>query len=254
MGVMSEKVDPDLTPPPTPAASCLAGPVEIPARTGAEMRELDRRAAAEFGVPTLVLMENAGRSAADVAAAMAAPRDGAVLVFCGKGNNGGDGFVLARHLANRGHDVRCYFAAALAEVDPRSDAGVNLGIARKLGIRIYEHGRGHDRESMARRVPEVALFVDALLGTGLAGPVREPFLGLIDFLNARRAPILALDVPSGLDADSGEPLGRAVHARKTVTFGAPKVGFAAPGAGRYTGEVVVGDISMPRALLLERRR
>src|SRR5437763_633909 len=103
-------------------------------RTRAEMRELDRRASEEFGIPSLLLMENAGRAAADVACEIARPPDGCVLVFCGRGNNGGDGFVVARHLVNRGYDVRCYFAGHRAEIEKGSDPGVNLAILERMGV------------------------------------------------------------------------------------------------------------------------
>jgi NAD(P)H-hydrate epimerase len=218
-------------------------------RTRAEMRELDRRAIEEFRIPSLILMENAGRAAADVACEMSSPRQGCVIVFCGKGNNGGDGFVLARHLANRGYDVRCHYAGALSEVPAGGDPGVNLAILRRMGVTVYEHGDVRHRDDMARAVGWAALLVDGLLGTGLAGPVREPYSTLISFLNYRRAPILALDIPSGLDCDTGEVLGRAVHATRTVTFGAPKVGFTRGQGPELCGRVTVADISIPRALL-----
>ncbi len=220
-------------------------------RTRAEMRELDRRAVEEYAIPSLILMENAGRAAAEVACDMARPSDGGVLVFCGRGNNGGDGFVLARHLSNRGYAVQCYYAGAIADVPPGTDPGVNLRIVRRMGIPVLEHAREEDRERMARAVAWAALLVDALLGTGLSGPVREPYATLISFLNARRAPILALDIPSGLDCDTGEVLGKAVRATRTVTFGAPKVGFARGQGPELTGTVTVADISIPRALLEE---
>lgn len=220
-------------------------------RTRAEMRELDRRAIEEYGIPALLLMENAGRAAADVACDMARPRDGCVLVFCGRGNNGGDGFVLARHLANRGYDVRCHFAGRAADLPPRSDAGVNLEIARRMGIAITDHDDDRNRDAMAGSVAWAALLVDGLLGTGLKGSVREPYSTLISFLNARRAPILALDLPSGLDCDTGEVLGKAVHATRTVTFGAPKVGFGRGQGPELVGKVTVADIAIPRKLLDE---
>jgi NAD(P)H-hydrate epimerase len=215
------------------------------------MRELDRRAVEEFGIPSLLLMENAGRGAADVAVEMARPQDGGVLVFCGRGNNGGDGFVLARHLANRGYAVTCYYAGRTAEVAPGSDSGINLGIVRRMGIRVLEHAVEADRERMARDIAWASLLVDALLGTGLQGEVREPYSTLISFLNARRAPILAIDIPSGLDCDTGAILGKAVRARRTVTFGAPKIGFSRGQGPEVTGPVTVVDISIPRKLLEE---
>lgn len=220
-------------------------------RTRAEMRELDRRAIEEFGIPSLLLMENAGRGAAAIAAEMARPNDGNVIVFCGKGNNGGDGFVVARHLANRGYAVGCYFAGALAEVARGSDPGVSLAILERMRVPVLEHAREQDRDEMARGVAWAGLLVDGLLGTGLRGPVREPYSSLISFLNARRAPILALDIPSGLDCDTGEILGKAVRARRTATFGAPKQGFSRGQGPETTGAVTIVDISIPRRLLEE---
>lgn len=218
-------------------------------RTRAEMRELDRRASEEFGIPSLLLMENAGRAAADVACEMARPQDGCVLVFCGRGNNGGDGFALARHLANRGYDVRCHFTGKLAEVPRGTDPEINLSILQKMGLRIYEHDDLAHRDEMARAVGWASLLVDGLLGTGLGGPVREPCSTLISFLNGRRAPILAIDIPSGLDCDTGEILGKCVRATRTVTFAAPKVGFGRGQGPEVTGRVTIAEISIPRVLL-----
>jgi len=219
-------------------------------RTRAEMRELDRRAIETYGIPAIVLMENAGRVAADVACEMARPKDGCVIVLCGRGNNGGDGYVLARHLSNRGYDVRCH------DVDPSgapraSEAAVNAAILRTMGVPVTVHGVPEDQDEMARAVGWASLLVDGLLGTGLTGPVREPYASLIAFLNHRRAPVLALDIPSGLDCDTGEILGRAVRATRTVTFGAPKVGFTRGQGPELTGRVTIAEISIPRRLLEE---
>ncbi|MFC1706340.1 NAD(P)H-hydrate epimerase [Planctomycetota bacterium] len=218
-------------------------------RTRAEMRELDRRATDEFGIPGLILMENAGRGAARVAQEMLNSKRSGVIVFCGPGNNGGDGFVIARHLHNMGHDVRCYFAGALCDGAKGTDAEVNVGICHRMGIPILQHAVPMDRDEMARAVGWADLLVDALLGTGLRGEVRHPYSTLISFLNVRSAPILSVDVPSGLDADTGEILGKCVRATRTVTFGAPKVGFTRALGPRMTGEVRVIDISLPRSLL-----
>jgi NAD(P)H-hydrate epimerase len=215
------------------------------------MRELDRRATQEFAIPSLLLMENAGRGAADVAAQMATPQDGSVIVYCGRGNNGGDGLVVARHLANRGFRVMVYLACSVSEIQRGTDPWTNLEIVWRMGLPILEHPREADRDAMGREVFGAALLVDGLLGTGLAGQVREPYATLVSFLNARRAPILALDLPSGLDADTGEILGRAVHAKRTATFGAPKVGFSRGQGPDTTGPVTVIDISLPRRLLEE---
>lgn len=219
-------------------------------RTRAQMRELDRRATDEFGIPSLILMENAGRGAAEVAASLVTPADGAIIVFCGRGNNGGDGFVVARHLFNRGFRILCYFVGEVSEIAPGTDAYVNFNCCRRMGIEVLEHTSLADRETMARAIGWTALLIDALLGTGLQGEVRGPYATLISLLNARRAPILSLDVPSGLDCDTGEVLGKAVRATRTVTFGAPKVGFTRGRGPETTGEVIVVDISLPRQLLV----
>lgn len=219
-------------------------------RTRAEMRELDRAAIEDFGIPGLLLMENAGRGAAAVAHEMLGEQTGGVIVFCGRGNNGGDGFVIARHLHNMGHGVRCYFAGAVKDVQPGSDLGINLSICRRLGIPVLQHAIPEDRDEMARAVAWASLLVDALLGTGLTGEVRAPYSTLISFLNVRAAPILSVDVPSGLDADTGEVLGKCVRATRTATFGAPKSGFGRGQGPAIVGELSVIDISIPRQLLL----
>ncbi len=218
-------------------------------RSRLEMQALDRAAIERYAIPGLVLMENAGRGAAEIAARMCSARNGAVLVFCGRGNNGGDGFVIARHLFNRGYDVRCYLAGTRARIRAGSDAAVNAEICARMGIPILEHEREADRETMARAIAWTSLIVDALLGIGLSGPVREPYASLIRLLNHRRAPILSVDVPSGLDCDTGEILGVAVRATRTVTFGAPKLGFTRGRGPELTGPVELVDISLPRPLL-----
>jgi NAD(P)H-hydrate epimerase len=210
----------------------------------AEVRGIDVRAAEELGLPTLVLMENAGRGAADwLRKRVDAPA--AVLVACGPGNNGGDGGVVARHLDAWGYWVRVVWFARPEEL--RGDAAVQWKILDRAGI---------DQECLEGEVADGALglaeadwVVDALLGTGLSRPVEGHLAAAIEALNRSRKPILALDLPSGLDADTGRPLGVAVRAEATATFVAPKLGFDAPEAAAYTGEVAVIDIGVPRRLL-----
>ncbi len=217
--------------------------------SAAEMREADRATIEDLGLPDVVLMESAGAATArEIEARYASARR--IAILCGKGSNGGDGFVIARHLVNRGHDVRCYFAGALRDLAKGSDAEVNLTICRRMGIPLLQHANPEDRDEMARAVAWAKLLVDALLGTGLQGEVRPPYATLISFLNARTAPILAVDVPSGLDADTGEILGKCVRATRTATFGAPKVGFYRNQGPAMAGAVGVIDIGLPRQLLL----
>jgi len=219
--------------------------------TAAEMRELDRRTVDEFGIPTLVLMENAGLRAADEAAKMLPSAAGAnVAVLCGRGNNGGDGFVVARHLYNRGANPQVYLASKINDVIMRSDAaGMNLEMALNIGIPVNEV---LDPEAARKLLPALAsadLIVDALLGTGLSGEVREPVLTLIRMVNEAGRPVLAIDIPSGLCSDTGKVLGAAVKAARTVTFALPKKGFYMGDGPDHCGEIAVVDISTPRQLI-----
>jgi NAD(P)H-hydrate epimerase len=220
------------------------------AYTREQMRELDRRAVEDYGVPGVVLMENAGRGAAQIALEMLGdPIARLAVIFCGKGNNGGDGFVIARHLHNTGVGVRLIVAFDPARVDPHSDAGVNLRIADRMGLTLI---RAEDPEGLllaAGLAREADLIVDALLGTGLSGEVREPYLALIRLINAEDKPVLAVDIPSGLDANTGCVLRAAVRATRTATFAGPKLGFTLADAPAHTGQVDVVDIGVPRELL-----
>jgi NAD(P)H-hydrate epimerase len=202
-----------------------------------QVRALDRRAAEEFGVPGVVLMENAGRGAAEVLLSLGAR--GPVLVCCGKGNNGGDGLVIARHLDNRGLLVRVLLFAKPEELT--GDAAINFTIIQRS--RVPWEVRNCPPLDAAEWI------VDALFGTGLAGAVRPPFDGVIAAINASGAKVLAVDIPSGLDCDTGEPLGPTVRADHTVTFVAAKKGFENPASQQWVGAIHVVDIGAPRAAL-----
>jgi NAD(P)H-hydrate epimerase len=210
-----------------------------------EVRALDRRAIEELGVPGVVLMENAGRGAAEVLISLGCK--GPVVICCGKGNNGGDGFVIARHLDNRSIPVRVLLFADPAQLT--GDAAVNYQIVAQsgLGISIYEReslNEGKVRSELAK----AEWIVDALFGTGLTGPVRKPFDQIIKCINESNRRVLAVDIPSGLDCDTGQPLGPTVRADHTVTFVAQKKGFANHLAKSWTGQVHVVDIGAPRCL------
>jgi NAD(P)H-hydrate epimerase len=207
----------------------------------AEVRDVDRRAMDEFGMPGIALMENAGRGAAELLIQLGI--DGPVTVCAGGGNNGGDGFVIARHLENRGFPV-----CALLFTDPNAlegDAATNFRILKAGGTLIV------DSLSVAKAFDLASSdwIVDALLGTGMRGTVREPYATVIRQINDAGRRVLAVDLPSGLDCDTGQPLGVCVRAFHTATFVSRKLGFDAPGASRFTGEVHVVDIGVPRALL-----
>jgi len=219
--------------------------------TRSEVRDVDRRAIEEFGLPGIVLMENAGRNAAAVLHA-AAGRSGSVapvVVACGPGNNGGDGFVIARHLENLGHDVRLLVACDPAGY--RGDAAINCRVAERSGSAIHLLAAA-DPAAWRLRLTGAAWIVDALLGTGTTGAARGPIAAAIEAIDAVRADgarVFAVDLPSGLDCDTGRPLGPCVEADVTATFVARKLGFDEPGADRYTGAVHVVDIGVPRSLL-----
>lgn len=216
--------------------------------TRRQVREIDRRATEEFGVPSIVLMENAGRNAAAILGRLGV--SGPVVVCAGKGNNGGDGLVLARHL-----DFAGVPTAVILFANPESlpsDPAVNLRIAQRSGIPIDLMGRDPIDEARLRaRLAATDWVVDALFGTGLDRALGPPFDAVVAAINDSGPKVLAMDIPSGLDCDTGRPLGPTVRARHTVTFVAPKVGFAAPGADAWLGEVHVADIGAPRRLLEE---
>ena len=212
-----------------------------------EVRGLDARAAA-IGLPTVVLMENAGRGAAVWLRERLAGPSARVAIVCGPGNNGGDGAVAARHLDAWGYAVRVVWLAAPERL--RGDAATQWRIFDAAGI--HQESWTDEPLDPARLDGLFAAadwVVDALLGTGLTRPVEGPLRVAIEALNRAGKPVLALDLPSGLDADTGQPLGAAVRATATLTFAAAKQGFSAPGASAYTGDVSVVDIGLPRKLL-----
>jgi len=215
-----------------------------------QIRELDRKAIEEFGLPGLVLMENAGRGATRIALEMlTSPGSQTALVLCGKGNNGGDGFVVARHLHNALVAIETFLTAQVDDVDPESDAGINLHVVRKMGIPIRPVLLPEEAADLGERLRKADLIIDALLGTGLSGGVREPARTLIETINASGRPVLAIDTPSGLCTDTGRVLGVAVSARRTATFAAAKRGFYKAEGPERVGRLDVVDIGVPRALL-----
>jgi NAD(P)H-hydrate epimerase len=221
------------------------------AATRDQIRELDRIAISEYGMDGLILMENAGRWCARVAARMLGGTEGKkATIVCGPGNNGGDGFVVARHLSNWGANVGVLLLARVEDVLRGSqEAAANLRIILNMGIAAREISSAEEAAQAIRECAGSDLLVDALLGTGTHGEIREPFFAAINAINECACPVLAVDVPSGLDCNTGEPLGTAVRADRTVTFVLNKVGFTQPKAREYTGQVEVAEISIPRAAI-----
>ena len=214
-----------------------------------EIRSLDRVSIDEFGVPGVVLMENAGAGAARLLEAE--ERVGDVVVVCGRGNNGGDGFVIARHLDAAGRPVRVLLAAAAEAYG--GDAAVNLRVIQRSGIPIVPLADA-DEVTWRRHLAGATWIVDAVLGTGAAGSPRGAVALAIDAINATRdgaegPRVLAVDLPSGLDADTGVPAGICVRADITATFVAEKAGFATPASARFTGRVHVVGIGAPGCVL-----
>lgn len=212
-----------------------------------QSRTIDRRATEEFGIPAKVLMERAGLAVFE-AVRQLLPESGRIVVFCGKGNNGGDGFVVARLARERGYVVDCLVAAE--EVELSTDSAEQMRVAKMQGVDpIYASDA-----RFARRLEAIGhfdLIVDALLGTGAKCEVKGPIKQAIQAINRSGVPAVAVDVPSGIACDTGEELGESVWALRTVTFGHPKP-FLFQGIGlEHSGYWTVSDIGYPSALLRE---
>jgi NAD(P)H-hydrate epimerase len=227
----------------------------IPLATAAEMRRADRRATERYGMPSLLLMENAGRGAADALERLLGPVGGRrVVVVCGKGNNGGDGFVVARHLLGRGARVSAWIAGRAGEVE--GAARVNLDALQRAGETVAEapEAGGEAFTRLAAELGAADVVVDALLGTGVHGAATGPVAEAIQAINAAATagrPVCALDLPSGLPSDGEPPAGPVVRAALTVTFGLPKLGLVLPAGAAHAGRVEIADLGVPRAWLAE---
>jgi NAD(P)H-hydrate epimerase len=218
--------------------------------TRVALRELDRRAVEVYHIPILVLMENAGRAVAQAALRHIHGRR-RVLILAGPGNNGGDGLVAARHLHNAGAAVTVLLLAAREQYQDAPAAQLAIVEAMKIPVETLTPGHAELRDWIVAAAPD-DLLIDALFGTGLTRPVEGLAAEVIRAANATRHPILAVDIPSGLDCDTGQPVGGAspdtvIHAVETVSFCGGKKGFAQ--ARQFTGKVTVADIGAPRELL-----
>jgi NAD(P)H-hydrate epimerase len=213
-----------------------------------QMREADRRTIEDIGISSLVLMENAGRQVVSaIEATNAALLDGTVAVLCGRGNNGGDGFVIARTLLQRGVDVSVFLIGRVAEV--RGDARINLDILGRLGLTVVEIADEQAWELHFSEIDDATLIVDAMFGTGLKAPLAGLFETVVADVNASSIPVVAVDLPSGLSADSHEPIGPCIDATMTVTLAALKLPLVLPPAETHAGDVVIADIGIPDGVL-----
>ena len=216
--------------------------------TADEMRQVDRRAIEEIGIPSMVLMENASIGVADALAETFAEAE-SVAIFCGPGNNGGDGLALARHLDARGYAVRTFLV--IRSSLPRGDAELQLGILERSGLAVETVDAEADLATVVASCAGYDLVVDALFGTGLTRPLAGHFGELVERLTALGKPVLAVDLPSGLDGSRAEPPGIYLEAELTVTFAAPKVAHVFSPAADACGRVVVTDLGIPPHLVDE---
>ena len=213
-----------------------------------QMREADRRTTDDVGLPSIVLMENAGRQV--LTAIEASFEEAAALtyaVLCGKGQNGGDGFVVARTMLERGIDVTVYLVGRGADV--RGDARTNLHVLANLSVDVIEIADAAAWELHAPAVLAADVVVDAILGTGLTGPITGLVESIVEDLNASEAAVVSIDLPSGLDASLTTVPGPAVDATLTVTFGAPKLPHVLPPAEDHVGSLVIADIGIPQSVI-----
>ena len=210
-----------------------------------QVRAFDSWAINTLGIPGMVLMENAGRSCAElIKEKLRDITNPKVCIFCGTGNNGGDGYVIARHLINSGFAVTVVISGDRSKI--KGDAKTNLDILERMGqpVKRLNLADGNIAGQVETFAAGADMLVDSLFGTGLSGQLSDEYRQLIESINARNCPILAVDIPSGLGCDSGEPLGAAIRASYTVTFVAAKKGFALASAAPYTGEVFVASIGV----------
>ena len=213
--------------------------------TREQVRDIDRITIEEYGLPGVVLMENAGRGAAELLDSLQI--NGLVAICCGSGNNGGDGFVIARHLENSGYNVQVILLC-----DPErlhGDAAVNWRVIRQSATPVLICAEGKLSTAGRTQLETADWIVEAVLGTGTRGPMKEPAVSMIAAVNQSPARVLAVDLPAGLDCDSGRPPGVCVRADHTATFVARKAGFDVPASQEWTGVVHVIDIGVPRILL-----
>lgn len=219
----------------------------IPVLSRAQMRAYDRFAIESCHVPGVVLMENAGRGAADILSQLVSLQSAHFVVVCGAGNNGGDGFVVARHLLARGASVHVFLVAKSEQVT--GEARINHDAYIDVGGSYTELPPGSSLEPLEEGLAKATVIIDAVFGTGLDRPVAGDLEKVIERMNDAPARCIALDIPSGLDADSGAPLGICVEASETITFGHLKIGLLTPEGARLAGRVHVVDLGVPPYVL-----
>ena len=215
----------------------------LPVLSRRDVRDFDRRAIEVWGVPGVVLMENAGRNATDALEQFCRGLDGkSVAIVAGRGNNGGDGFVIARHLRLRNAQPTVFLVADPAGLT--GDAEAHFRPLAHVGVTVHER-QGDAIAGLGKELAAFDFVVDAVGGTGIKGALRGHPAEAVEQINAAGRPVVSIDIPTGLDCDTGEAPGPTVRAALTITFVARKPGFDAPGASEYTGDVIVVDIGVP---------
>ena len=212
--------------------------------TAAEMQEMDRQTIDSFGIPGRVLMENAGRGATRFFFEQFSNlSDQRIGIVAGRGNNGGDGFVIARYLAQAGVHVSVYLLATIDQV--KGDAAANLNLLKPLQVPIIEIPDQSSFSTHQSSMSHSDIWVDAILGTGLKSDVKGYFKTIINFINSLEKPIFAVDIPSGLDSDTGQPRGVCIQAQATATFAFAKTGHMLHPGASYSGQLDIIDIGIP---------
>jgi len=213
-----------------------------------QMREADRRTIQDIGIASLVLMENAGRQVvAAIESLYPDLADRRIAIVCGKGNNGGDGFVVARTLQQRGFDVSVFVIGNLSEI--KGDARTNLTILGNIGQTVVEVAEETAWELHGSEIAQHDLIIDAIFGTGLSAPLSGFLETVVADINEAGVPIVSIDLPSGMSADTSDAIGASIEATVTVTLAAPKMPLVLPPAEMQAGEVVIADIGIPAGVI-----
>ncbi|RKY36970.1 MAG: NAD(P)H-hydrate epimerase [Candidatus Omnitrophota bacterium] len=220
--------------------------------TAQQMKNIDHLAQEKFFIPGIILMENAGLRAAEAAVSLLKRRkDKRIFIFCGPGNNGGDGFVVARHLINNDIKVLVFLLAESQKL--KGDALINYNILVKMKAPVIEFANIFHLKNAKQTLKKAGLIIDAIFGIGLNKNIEGGFEKIIDLINQSGVPVLSLDTPSGLCATTGKILKTCIKAHTTVTFAAAKKGFFIKQGPDKTGKLLIADISMPRGLLRHRK-
>lgn len=217
-----------------------------------EMRNIDSQAIRDYGMPSILLMENAGVKTAEVIKGLLPqPENKRVVIIVGKGNNGGDGIVVARHLLNWGVDVDTFLTADIPDLT--GDSHTNYQILQKMSERIFPLKEEKDLQFFRQSLMSSDLVVDALYGIGFKGRFGEFESRIVKMVNGTGLPVVAVDIPSGVDADTGRVRGEAIRATNTVTFALPKLGLVLQPGKEFVGQLTVADITIPQALLTDNK-